>query len=156
MDAFPHTPQADPAENLRAAPPAAEAHAGIEGHPHEVSLRGGVAGNPQRHQILSPGDNAFRKEKAGHKFLVVSRSAKSDAEGVPSRAHLQRLFRCEVVFHARSLAVLPLRHLREFDVAAFPWHELIILRSVWISCCARDSRRLGRAQRWRARSIFRG
>src|SRR5580658_3296438 len=42
---------------------------------------------------------------------------------MPSRAHLQRLFASQIVFHARGFSVLPLDHLREFDVAAFPSHE---------------------------------
>src|SRR6267154_2860327 len=99
-----------------------EAHAGIERHAHEISLGGGIAWHPQRHQILSPGNDAFGKEKSGNEFLVVSRRAKGNTQGVPSRSHLQRLFGCEVVFYTRGLAILPLDHLREFDIAAFLGH----------------------------------
>jgi hypothetical protein len=36
-----------------------ESHAGIESHAHEISLHGCVAWYPQRHQVLSPRDDAF-------------------------------------------------------------------------------------------------
>ena len=100
-----------------------ETHAGIESHTHDVSVSRGTTRQPQRHQLLSPGDDALSKEKTGHEFLVVPRRAKRDAKGLPSRAHFQRFFSCQVVFDKDGFAVIALHDLREFDVAAFVYHE---------------------------------
>ncbi len=99
-----------------------EAHFGIEGHAHEVALWRAIAGQAQRHEVFSPGEDAFGEKKTGDEFLVVSRRAKSDAEGVSSRAHLQRLFGGQEVFDARGFAVFPLGDLGELDVAGFLGH----------------------------------
>ena len=95
-----------------------EAHAGIERYAHYISVPDGIIWHPQRHQVVSSGDDAFGKEKAGHEVLIISRCAKSYAEGIPSGANLQRLFGCQVVFDTHGFTILPLNHLSEFDVTA--------------------------------------